>query len=433
MLDIKRILANPDEVRNALLKRVDDISFDELIALELRRKTLQGEVDTLRSEINAGSKEIGYTMANKSLSLEEKQQRVAELKAKSVESGKIEASKTQELRDIESQVRSIMERFPNIPDDDVVAGGKENNVVLYQIGSRPEFNFQIKNHVELCEAHNLIDYKRGIKIAGEGSWIYVGNGARLEWAIISFFIEQHIEHGYTFHLVPHMLNYECGYVAGQFPKFRDEVYWIDSAGVDEKGKFLLPTAESALVNLHRNEILMESELPKRYCAYSPCFRREAGSSRIEEKGVVRGHQFNKVEMVQYTRPQDSDAAFEEMLEQAEGLMKALGLHYQVSKLAAGDCSASMARTYDIEVYIPSMDQYKEVSSVSNGRDYQARRGNIRYKDSNGKKQLVHTLNGSGLATSRVFAALIEQFQQADGTILVPEVLRKYMGGLEVIS
>jgi len=230
-------------------------------------------------------------------------------------------------------------------------------------------------------------------------------------------------------LPPHILNYESGYTAGQFPKFAEDVFWLE--GVEPR-KFILPTAETALVNLHRNEVLSYTELPKKYFAYTPCYRKEAGSYRTEERGMIRGYQFNKVEMVQYTTEEGSDAAFEEMYHKAQKLLEGLGLTYQVDKLAAGDCSHSMARTYDIEVYIPSMGIYKEVSSVSNARDYQARRGMIRYKDENGKTKFAHTLNGSGLATSRVFPALVEQNQLEDGSIVIPEVLRKWMGGLEVI-
>ena len=234
-------------------------------------------------------------------------------------------------------------------------------------------------------------------------------------------------------LVPHMLKQECGYTAGQFPKFKDEVYWLDG-GYSIDGKFMLPTAETALVNLHRDEILTEAELPKKYFGYTPCYRREAGSSRVEERGTIRGHQFNKVELVQCTAAGDSDRAFEEMLSKAEKLVQGLGLHYQVSKLAAGDCSAGMCRTYDIEIWIPSMEIYKEVSSVSNSREYQARRGNMKYRETEtGKLKYMHTLNASGLATSRLLPAILEQNQTEDGSIIIPEVLRPYMGGMERIT
>jgi seryl-tRNA synthetase len=287
--------------------------------------------------------------------------------------------------------------------------------------------------VDLCTDLGLIDYPRGTKLAGSGFWVYRGLGARLEWALLNYFIDTHLADGYELVLLPHMLEYQCGETAGQFPKFADEVYKIANP-TDDRMHFMLPTAETALVSLHRDEILTEADLPRKYISYTPCFRREAGSYRSDERGMVRGHQFNKVEMVQYTKPEDSDAAFDELVGKAERLVKDLGFHFRTVKLAAGDCSASMARTYDIEIQIPSMNGYKEVSSVSNARNYQARRGNIRFRrEETGKPELVHTLNGSGLATSRIFPAMVEQNQRKDGSVVIPEVLRKYLGGQELIK
>lgn len=258
------------------------------------------------------------------------------------------------------------------------------------------------------------------------------NGRAFRVGTIKLFIDQHIADGYEFMLVPHMLNYECGFGSGQFPKFNDDVYGI--GGESKTSKFLLPTAETALVSLHRNEILTEQELPKKYFGYTPCYRKEAGSYRAEERGMIRGHQFNKVEMVQYATKDGSDAAFLELVKKAETIVEKLGLHFQTTKLAAGDCSAAMARTFDIEVWIPSMGIYKEVSSASNGREFQARRANMRYRDAKTKKtEFVHTLNASGLATSRVFPALLEQFQNEDGSVTIPQVLRPYMGGIEKLT
>ncbi len=337
-----------------------------------------------------------------------------------------------ELESLTEKINDFLHGLPNMPDEDIVAGGKEKNEVVEVFGEKPKFNFTPKNHVELCEDLGLIDYVRGAKIAGSGNWIYKGVGARLEWALLNFFMEEHEKDGYEFMLLPHMLNYECGFGAGQFPKFKDDVYILDNT--DENLKFLLPTSETALVNLHRQEILEESELPKKYYAYTPCYRKEAGSYRAEERGMIRGHQFNKVEMVQYATPEQSDAGFKELVRKAQNLVEKLGLHYQLSKLAAEDISASMARTYDVEVWIPSMEIYKEVSSASNARDYQARRGNIRYRNKEtGKVEFLHTLNASGLATSRVFPAILEQYQNEDGSVTIPEVLRKYMGGMEKIE
>ncbi len=319
-----------------------------------------------------------------------------------------------------------------MPDPDVVAGGKENNEIVKVFGKKPEFDFPIKNHVELCEELKLIDYERGVKLAGNGSWLYTDRGAVIEWALLNYFIKTHLKDGYKFILPPHMLNYECGLGAGQFPKFEDDVYRIETADDAASRRFMLPTAETALVNIYRGEILASDELPKKLFAYTPCYRKEAGSYRAEERGMIRGHQFDKVEMVQVTKPEQSKAAFEELVGKACALVEGLGLHYRLSKLAAGDCSASMARTYDIEVWIPSMGIYKEVSSVSNANDYQARRNMTRYRAADGSIGYVHTLNGSGLATSRILPAIVEQFQQKDGSVRVPKVLQEFVGA-EVIK
>ena len=336
--------------------------------------------------------------------------------------------------ELDKKIFEFLSLLPNIPDADVPAGGKENNEVLRTNLEQPKINFKLKPHYEILKDLNMVDYERGIKIAGEKNWIYTGIGARLEWALINYFIDTHMKNGFQFMMLPYMLKYECGFGAGQFPKFNDEVYMIKNEDKEEKNiKFLLPTAETGLVNIHSNEIMNMDELPKKYFAYTQCFRVEAGSSREEERGTIRGHQFNKVEMVQYVTEDKTEEAFTELLNIAENLMKSLGLHYQVSKLAAGDCAQAMCRTYDIEVWIPSMGIYKEVSSVSNSRDYQARRNNTKYRDTDGNLHYVCTLNGSGLATSRLVPAIVEQYQNEDGSITIPEVLRPYMGGLEVIK
>ena len=343
------------------------------------------------------------------------------------------AADAEKLDAVLAEYRTCMLSLPNLPDPDLLPGGKENNQPLRYFGEPHKFDFEPKHHVDLCLDLGLIDYERGVKLAGAGNWMYTGMGARLEWALLNYFIDTHIADGYDFILPPHMLEYQCGETAGQFPKFADEVYKIANP-TDDRIHYMLPTAEAALASVYRDEILSEADLPKKFFAYTPCFRREAGSHRADERGMVRGHQFNKVEMFQFTRPEDSDAAFDELVTKAENLVKGLGFHFRTVKLAAGDCSASMARTYDIEIQIPSMNGYKEVSSVSNARDYQARRGNIRFRrEATGKPEFVHTLNGSGLATSRIFPARVEQNQRADGSVVVPQVLRKYLGGLEVIE
>ena len=425
MIDIKRIKDDKEKIEEALSKRMGECSLDEIVRLDDEKLKLQQALEKLQQLRNINSKKIARLKSNN--------EDISDLILETKSIGEKINSIANLLATIKVELNDKLSSLPNIPDDDLVSGGKENNQVLYQFLQKPQFDFLQKDHIELEKNLGLIDYDRGVKLAGQGSWIYTNEGARLEWALLNYCINEHIKDGWNFMLVPHMLNYECGYVAGQFPKFQEEVYWIDNFN-DKNGKFLLPTAETALVNLHRNEILDESELPKKYFSYTPCYRREAGGSRKEERGIIRGHQFNKIEMVQFTLPEESDKTFEEMLTKAENLVKGLGLHYQVSKLAAGDCSASMCRTYDVEIWIPSMGIYKEISSVSNCRDYQARRGNIKYRNSiTGKSNYVNTLNGSGLATSRLLPAILEQFQQKDGSVIVPEVLRKYMGGLEIIE
>ena len=423
MIDVNLIRADAEAIRQRYLKRGKYIDFSEFLALDDQRKALIAETEAMKAKRNKVSGEIPkLKKEGKDVSAT-----IAEMKALGDEI----AAKDAELNVVNEKIRDFLLRLPNLPDEDLLSGGKENNKPIKTFGEKPKFDFQPKNHVELATSLGLIDYERGAKLAGNGSWIYTGMGARLEWALLNYFIDSHIAKGFTFMLPPYMLTYDCGLTAGQFPKFEDDVYQLANA---EGKKFMLPTAETALVNLYRDEILSESELPKKFFGYSACFRREAGSYRAEERGMIRGHQFNKVELFQYTTPEQSDAAFQELVDMACGLVEGLGLHYQLSKLAAGDCSDSMARTYDIEIYIPSMDIYKEVSSASNARDYQARRGNMRYrKDADKKLEFMHTLNASGLATSRIFPALLEQNQNADGSVTIPEVLRKYMGGLEKIE
>ena len=427
MLDIKRIKDDPAAVKAGLrAKEVDcDAEVDRILELDVARRELIAATETMKAEQNKVSKEIplkkkaGEDVAPIFA-------RMGELKAQIAEND-------EKLRDVEAEYRTLMLSLPNLPDPDLKPGGKENNEPLRYFGEPHKFDFEPKHHVDLCTELGMIDYERGTKLAGSGFWMYTGMGARLEWALINYFSATHTAAGYEFILPPHMLEYQCGLTAGQFPKFADEVYKIANP-TDDRVHYMLPTAEAALASVYRDEILTEEDLPKKFFSYTPCFRREAGSHRADERGMVRGHQFNKVEMFQYTRPEDSDAAFEELVTKAENLVKGLGFHFRTVKLAAGDCSASMARTYDIEIQIPSMNGYKEVSSVSNARDYQARRGNIRFRRAEtGKIEYVHTLNGSGLATSRIFPAMVEQNQLADGSVVVPEVLRKYLGGLEVIT
>lgn len=423
MLDINLIRENPERVKQALLKRMDAVDFTDLLTWDRQRREHVTEIGRLRETRNKVSAQIpqmkktGQDTADLQREMKEVSARIKALEGK--------------LDVFERDMRTFLESLPNLPADDVLPGGKENNRVIRTYGEKRTFDFVPQNHVDLVTSLGLIDYERGVKMGGSGFWLYIGDGARLEWALLNYFVDQHIRDGYEFVLPPHILTYACGYTAGQFPKFMDDVFHLKTE--DETVQFLLPTSETALINFYRDEILPEEDLPKKFFAYTPCYRKEAGSYRAQERGMIRGHQFNKIEMFQFTRPEDSAAALEELIAKAEGLVQGLGLHHQVSKLAAQDASASMAKTYDIEVWIPSMGEYKEVSSASNAHDYQARRGSIRFKRSDsGRNEFVHTLNASGLATSRIIPALVEQYQQADGSVVVPEVLRAYLGGKEVL-
>ena len=441
MLDIRKIKENPDAVKAGLkAKEVDcDAIVDRILELDTKIRALKTASEGRTAQKNKLAKENGKLFGMKK-GLEKKGESTAEVDAQ-IEANKAESialdaaneADTAELKVLSVEFRTAMLSLPNLPDADLVPGGKEHNEPLRYIGEKHSFDFEPKHHVDLCTNLGLIDYERGVKLSGSGNWMYTGMGARLEWALLNYFIDTHTADGYEFILPPHMLEYKCGETAGQFPKFADEVFKISNHPTENGIFYMLPTAEAALASVYRDEILTEADLPKKFFAYTPCFRREAGSARADERGMVRGHQFNKVEMFQFTTPEGSDEAFEELVKKAENLVAGLGLHFRTVKLAAGDCSASMARTYDIEILIPSMNGYKEVSSVSNARDYQARRGNMRYRRADGKIDFVHTLNGSGLATSRIFPAIVEQNQRADGSIVVPEVLRKYLGGIEVIE
>ncbi len=422
MLDVEMIVANPELVKKALLKRGFEVDFLGFLELREKRNSLIKKIEEVRALRNKLSKSVGEYKREKKDTTELFQE---------IEKYKNVVDNDEEtLREIEEKINAFLLKIPNLPDEDLLAGDKENNRVVTVNKDQPIFDFKIKDHVELATSLGLVDYERAAKISGKGTWIYTNLGARLEWALINFFIDQHLKDNYEFLLLPHLLNYESGMTAGQFPKFEEDVFWLEN---ESPKKFLLPTAETALINVHRNEILSLNDLPRKYFSYTPCYRKEAGSYRSEERGMIRGYQFNKVEMVQFTAPEDSDDAFLELMVKAESLMRMLGLHYQVSKLAAGDISFAMARTFDIEVWLPSIGIYKEVSSVSNSRSFQARRGMIRYRTEEGKIDYCHTLNGSGLATSRLLPAILEQNQMADGSVKIPEVLVPYMGGIEYLK
>ncbi len=422
MIDINYIIQNKEHVKKLLARKLYEADIDSLCKnVELKRE-LQRQVEVNKAEQNKLSKSVPQ--------VKKEGGDVQSIFAKVKELAALNKENEEKVAKLETEINEVLFALPNLPDEDLLGGGKENNTPIHEFKEKPNFGFKIKNHVELAESLGLIDYDRAAKISGHGTWFYTGLGAQLEWALLNFFISEHLKDGFTMMLPPHILNYESGFTAGQFPKFEEDVFELKGI---EPTKFLLPTAETALVNYYRNEILTEEELPKKFFAYTPCYRKEAGSYRTEERGMIRGYQFNKVEMVEYTAEDDSDRAFDELVHKAQTLLEKLGLHFRVSKLAAADCSHSMARTYDLEVYLPSIDIYKEVSSVSNARSYQARRGMMRYRGKDGKVHYMHTLNGSGLATSRIYPAILEQYQQEDGSVLVPEVLQPFMGGIKVLK
>jgi seryl-tRNA synthetase len=436
MLDIQLIRENPDYVREQLLKRGFDADFTQLLKLDAAKRKLQTKVEGWRAEKNKVSAEIAK-ISDKGL----REKTIALMKELGAKIDKAQ------INSYDEKIYAALSAMPNIPLPEVVAGGKEANKAIRTFGKKPTFNFKPKDHVELCTSLGLVDYERAAKMSGSGTWVYTNLGARLEWALLNYFIDFHTANGYTFIMPPHLLNYESGFAAGQFPKFQQDVFTTTTSDdtvvsldpkknkADPRFRFLLPTAETALINMHRGEIIPGEKLPIKYFGYSPCYRKEAGSYRTSERGMIRGYQFNKIEMFAFCRPEDSPKIFDEFVKNAEKLVDGLGLHFQTVALAAGDCSAAMAKTYDIEVFIPSMINaaggYKEVSSVSNACDYQARRAMIRTRATD-KNIYVHTLNASGLATSRLIPAIVEQFQTADGHVQVPQVLQKYLGGIKII-
>jgi seryl-tRNA synthetase len=420
MLDMELIRKDREAVATALAKRLDPAevnrALDEIQRLDQERRALITEIDAERqrrkaeARAYAQAKRAGGTPESAAPEAERKQ--LAELES--------------QLDEVQSRLRSTMSELPNLPADDVVAGGKEANRVVRTFGAAPAIA-QVRDHVELSRALGLVDHERGVKLGGSGFWMYTGLGARLEWALLNWLVEENIRAGYDFLLPPHLLLDTAGFAAGQFPKFYDDVYHLDRESAP-RGQFLLPTSETAILGAYQDEILETAKLPLKRFAYTPCYRREAAGSHSDERGTVRGHQFNKVEIFQFTLPEQADAALAAMVGHVEGLVEKLGLHFQTSLLSAGDASASMKKTLDIEVWMPSTGKYKEVSSVSWAGDYQARRAAIRYREPGGKQtRFVHTLNGSALATSRLFPAILEQCQQPDGSVLVPEVLRAKLG------
>lgn len=426
VLDIKIIREQPDHVRERLAARGagDESKISEVIELDDRRRKALIEVEQLKAERNRVSKEIGALMAQKKL--EEAEAR----KKQTRDIGDQIAALDKEVADVEAARDAILLRLPNLPNTKVALGrSAAENPLVRSWGEKAKPDFKPRTHIEICEQLKLVDFARGTKLSGSGFLLYTNWGARLERALIQFLLELHTtEHGYMEVAPPYIIGRECMVGVGQFPKFEDQAYAVQE-GLDREsmGKlYLLPTAEAPVANIHREEILKEAQLPIRYCAYSPCFRAEAGAAGLGTRGMIRVHQFDKVELIKIVKPEDGYAELDKMVGNAERVLQMLGLHYKVIQLCTGDMGFASAMTFDIEVWAPGQGQYLEVSSCSNCEDFQARRMNMRYKTESGDNRFPHILNGSGTALARLFVALLETHQQADGSILIPEPLRPYL-------
>jgi len=427
MLDLRFVRDNTESVKAVMARRGIRLDLTEFLALDVKRRAVQQEIETLRRRRNEVSEEIGR-LKKSGQSAEDK---VAEMRTVGETITTLENS----AREAEDAQRNILLTIPNLPHATVPEGKDENDNVEIkrwspQGGDPLQFSFEPKPHWDLADYLDIIDFDRAAKITGARFALYKGMGARLERALINFMLDLHTtEHGYLEVLPPFMVNRASMTATGQLPKFEEELFKVENGTY-----YLIPTAEVPVTNIHQDEILPEESLPILYTAYTPCFRREAGSYGKDTRGLIRQHQFNKVELVKFVRPNDSYAELEKLTRDAEEVLRRLGLAYRVIVLCTGDLGFSAAKTYDIEVWLPAQNRYREISSCSNFEDFQARRGNIRYKPKGSKKtELVHTLNGSGLAVGRTVVAILENFQQPDGTVIIPEVLRPYMGGTERIA
>ncbi len=423
MLDIKFLRQNIDFVRKKMNERGQAVNLNDFVALDEKRRSVLLEVEILRNERNTASKEIGERKKKK----EDASGLIARMSEVSDRIKELDES----LKKIEDDLRNILMVIPNVPHKSVVYGtSSEDNPVIRVWGEKPKFDFPPKPHWEIGEDLNILDFARGAKITGARFTLYRGPGAMLERAIINFMLDLHSsEHGYMEVLTPFMVNSESMTGTGQLPKFAEDLFKID--GMDY---YLIPTAEVPVTNIHRDEILNEKDLPTYYVAYSPCFRAEAGSYGKDTRGLIRQHQFNKVELVKFTTPETSYDELEKLTINAEEILKRLNIHFRTVSLCTADLGFSSAKTYDIEVWLPGQDTYREISSCSNFEDFQARRASIRFRrEGSGKVEFVHTLNGSGLAVGRTVVAVLENLQQADGSVIVPDVLRPYMKGIDRIS
>src|SRR5437588_3747021 len=427
MLDLNYVRENLDAVREALERRgMPATALDDFAAADAERRRVIAESDCLNAERNAASREIGALMKDgKRDEADTRRKQVNELKQRM---GQLDAARDE----AEARMRELLSTLPNIPHESVPVGKDESaNVEIRRWGTKPEFDFEPKDHVDLGTALGILDLERATKIAGARFAILNGAGARLERALIDFMLDLHTrEHGYTETLPPFIVNRDSLFGTGQLPKFEQDLFKLK----DERGFYLVPTAEVPVTNYYREEILDASQLPMKFVAYTPCFRSEAGSYGKDTRGVIRQHQFEKVELVKYSVPENSYDELEALTQNAERVLQLLGIHYRLVALSTGDLGFSNAKTYDIEVWLPSQNAFREISSCSNYEAFQARRANIRFRRAGGAKpEFVHTLNGSGLAVGRTWIAVLENYQQADGSVVIPEVLRGYMGGLERIT
>jgi seryl-tRNA synthetase len=426
MLDLNYVRENLDAVRAALRKRNMPVdALEDFAHADQERRSVIAESDQLNAERNAASREIGALMKEgKRAEADTRRQAVGELKDR--------ISELDRKRDeAEGRMRELLSTLPNMPHESVPVGQDESaNVEVRRWGTKPEFDFEPKDHVDLGTGLGILDLERATKIAGARFAILNGAGARLERALTNLMLELHTrEHGYTETLPPFIANASALFGTGQLPKFAQDLFKLE----DDRGFYLIPTAEVPVTNYYAGEILEASQLPMKFVAYTPCFRSEAGSYGKDTRGVIRQHQFEKVEVVKYSLPENSYDELESLTRDAERVLQLLGLHYRVVTLSTGDLGFSNAKTYDIEVWLPSQNTFREISSCSNYESFQARRANIRFRRGGGKPEFVHTLNGSALAVGRTWVAVLENFQQADGSIVVPEVLRPYMGGLDRIA
>lgn len=422
MLDIRRIRKDSEGVIKALEKRNGNFPIDKVLEIDEKRRKIIEKVETMKSEQNTVSKQIpALKKEGKDTSEIFKEMKTLSDAIKELDL---------EVKELDEDLKNTLLQIPNTPHESVVEGKTdEDNVELRKFGEANKFNFEPKAHWDIGTDLKLLDFETATKITGARFTLFTGLGAKLERALINFMVDTHTEeHGYREMSTPFMVNRDSMIGTGQLPKFEHDMFHLPS-----KDYFLVPTAEVPLTNLHRDEILNEETLPIKYTAYTPCFRQEAGSAGRDTRGLIRNHQFDKVELVKFTRPEDSYEELEKLTNNAEEILKKLGLPYRVVLLSTGDLGFSAAKTYDIEVWMPSYDRYVEISSCSNFEDFQARRANIRYrKEETGKTEFLHTLNGSGLAVGRTLAAILENYQQEDGSLKIPEALQPYMRGLEEI-